>query len=38
MNNEDLKKKVSKSCIKLLKEKGYIAPVDVLLEVGVIDK
>lgn len=38
MNNQELRNKVSGACIKLLKEKGFIAPIDVLLEIGVIDK
>lgn len=38
MNNQELKEKVTKACIKLLKDKGFIAPVDVLLEIGIIDK
>lgn len=38
MNNIELTNKVSNTSIKLLKQKGYIAPVDVLLEIGVIDK
>lgn len=38
MNNQKLKEKVSSASFKLLKEKGYIAPVDVLLEIGIIDK
>lgn len=38
MNNIELQKKVIGASRKLLYEKGYIAPVDVLLQLEIVDK
>lgn len=38
MNHYELKEKVISACNQLIKEKGYIAPVDVLLKIEKVDK
>lgn len=38
MNNVDLKHKVNAIAFEILKEKGVIAPVDVLMGVGILSK
>ncbi len=38
MNNKELEKKISSISLQLIREKGYICPVDILIELGYLSK